>query len=156
VKLRLQSFADGRLDLMLLAGAILVFQDFLKGLPFGAYGVLALVMLVIFILGFFIDFFEICFIHVPILTPVLVTHFGFDPVWLGVVIAINLQTSFLTPPFGFALFYLRSVASTSTISTPTIYRGVVPFVILQCIGLTIVIAYPSLVHGTIAFFRSLF
>jgi len=101
------------------------------------------VMFVIFILGFFIDFFEICFIHVPILTPVLVTHFGFDPVWLGVVIGVNLQTSFLTPPFGFALFYLRGVAPPE-ITTPHIYRGVVPFVALQLIGLTLVIAYPSL------------
>ena len=92
-------------------------QDFLKGLPFGPYGVLAVVMFVIFLLGFFIDFFEICFIHVPILTPVLVTHFGFDPVWLGVVIGVNLQTSFLTPPFGFALFYLRGVAPPE-ITTP--------------------------------------
>ena len=129
-------------------------QDFLKSLPFGPYGVLALVMFVIFILGFFIDFFEICFIHVPILTPVLVTHFGFDPVWLGVVIGVNLQTSFLTPPFGFALFYLRGVVSADTISTPTIYRGVIPFVTLQLIGLTVVIAYPQVVNGTIAFFRS--
>jgi TRAP-type mannitol/chloroaromatic compound transport system permease large subunit len=102
-------------------------QDFLTSLPFGRYGVLALVMLVIFVLGFFIDFFEICFIHVPILTPVLVTHFGFDPVWLGVVIGVNLQTSFLTPPFGFALFFLRGVVSSETITTPTIYRGVIPF-----------------------------
>jgi tripartite ATP-independent transporter DctM subunit len=131
-------------------------QDFLKGLPFGAYGVLALVMLVIFILGFFIDFFEICFIHVPILTPVLVTHFGFDPVWLGVVIAVNLQTAFLTPPFGFALFFLRGVVSPETISTPQLYRGVIPFVTLQVIGLTITIMYPELVRGTITFFRSLF
>jgi tripartite ATP-independent transporter DctM subunit len=129
-------------------------QDFLTSLPFGAYGVLALVMMVIFILGFFIDFFEICFIHVPILTPVLVTHFGFDPVWLGVVIGVNLQTSFLTPPFGFALFYLRGVVSTTTISTPTIYRGVVPFVLLQLIGLSITIAFPQLSLGTIKFFRS--
>ncbi|HEV8533176.1 MAG TPA: TRAP transporter large permease subunit [Methylomirabilota bacterium] len=118
-------------------------QDFLKGLPFGPYGVLAVVMFVIFLLGFFIDFFEICFIHVPILTPVLVTHFGFDPVWLGVVIGVNLQTSFLTPPFGFALFYLRGVAPPE-ITTPHIYRGVVPFVCLQLIGLTLVIVYPSL------------
>src|SRR6266446_3287549 len=118
-------------------------QDFLKGLPFGAYGVLAVVMFVIFLLGFFIDFFEICFIHVPILTPVLVTHFGFDPVWLGVVIGVNLQTSFLTPPFGFALFYLRGVAPPE-ITTPDIYRGVVPFVALQLIGLTLVIVYPQL------------
>ncbi len=131
-------------------------QDFLKALPFGPYGVLALVMMVIFSLGFFIDFFEICFIHVPILTPVLVTHFGFDPVWLGVLIGVNLQTSFLTPPFGFALFYLRGVVAVKTITTPTIYRGVIPFVMLQLIGLTIVVAYPNLVTGTIRFFRSLF
>ena len=118
-------------------------QDFLKSLPLGRYGVLAVVMFVIFLLGFFIDFFEICFIHVPILTPVLVTHFGFDPVWLGVVIGVNLQTSFLTPPFGFALFYLRGVAPPE-ITTPHIYRGVVPFVGLQLIGLTLVIVYPEL------------
>src|SRR6266540_2013561 len=99
--------------------------------------------LVFFILGFFIDFSEICFIHVPILTPILVTHFGFDPVWLGVVIGVNLQTSFLTPPFGFALFYLRGVAP-SEITTPDIYRGVVPFVGLQLIGLVLVITYPEL------------
>jgi tripartite ATP-independent transporter DctM subunit len=130
-------------------------QEFLKGLPLGAYGVLAVVMFVIFLLGFFIDFFEICFIHVPILTPVLVTHFGFDPVWLGVIIGVNLQTSFLTPPFGFALFYLRGVAPPE-ITTPDIYRGVIPFVTLQVIGLTIVVMYPQLVHGTISFFRGLY
>jgi len=127
-------------------------QDLLLGLPFGRYGVLAVVMLVIFILGFFIDFFEICFIHVPILTPVLVTHFGFDPVWLGVVIGVNLQTSFLTPPFGFALFYLRGVAPPS-ITTGDIYRGVAPFVALQLIGLSLVIAFPEIVHVLIRFFR---
>ncbi|HUF92265.1 MAG TPA: TRAP transporter large permease subunit [Candidatus Limnocylindria bacterium] len=128
-------------------------QNFLAGLPFGPYGVLALVMGVIFILGFFLDFFEICFIHVPILTPVLVTHFGFDPVFVGVVLAINLQTSFLTPPFGFALFFLRGVAP-SVITTPTIYRGVLPFVALQLIGLTVTVAFPDLSLGTIRFFRS--
>ena len=127
-------------------------QDFLKGLPFGSYGVLAVVMFVIFLLGFFIDFFEICFIHVPILTPVLVTHFGFDPVWLGVVIGVNLQTSFLTPPFGFALFYLRGVAPPE-IKTLDIYRGVVPFVALQLIGLTLVIAFPDLVNWLIRALR---
>jgi tripartite ATP-independent transporter DctM subunit len=127
-------------------------QDFLKGLPFGAYGVLALVMAVIFFLGFFIDFFEICFIHVPILTPILVTHFGFDPVWLGILIGINLQTSFLTPPFGFALFYLRGVAP-AEISTGDIYRGVVPFVMLQVIGLAVVITFPALVFWFIGVFR---
>ncbi|MEX2146478.1 MAG: TRAP transporter large permease subunit [Candidatus Rokuibacteriota bacterium] len=128
-------------------------QNFLTSLPFGPYGVLALVMGVIFVLGFFLDFFEICFIHVPILTPVLVTHFGFDPVFVGVVLAINLQTSFLTPPFGFALFFLRGVAP-SVITTPTIYRGVLPFVALQLIGLTVTVAFPELSLGTIRFFRS--
>jgi TRAP-type mannitol/chloroaromatic compound transport system permease large subunit len=85
---------------------------------------------------------------------VLVTHFGFDPVWVGVVLGVNLQTSFLTPPFGFALFFLRGVVSSETISTPTIYRGVVPFVALQMIGLIITIAFPEVVLGTITFFRS--
>jgi tripartite ATP-independent transporter DctM subunit len=127
-------------------------QDFLKGLPLGPYGVLAVVMGVIFILGFFIDFFEICFIHVPILTPVLVQHFGFDPMWLGVVIGVNLQTSFLTPPFGFALFYLRGVAPPE-IKTTDIYRGVVPFVALQLIGLTLTIAFPQIVRALFFVFR---
>jgi TRAP-type mannitol/chloroaromatic compound transport system permease large subunit len=82
-----------------------------------------------------------------------VQHFGFDPVWIGVLIGVNLQTSFLTPPFGFALFFLRGVAPPS-ITTPEIYRGVIPFVLLQLIGLTVVVAYPQLVGGTIAYFRS--
>jgi tripartite ATP-independent transporter DctM subunit len=127
-------------------------QDFLKGLPLGPYGVLAVVMFVIFLLGFFIDFFEICFIHVPILTPVLVQHFGFDPLWLGVVIGVNLQTSFLTPPFGFALFYLRGVAPPE-IKTTDIYRGVVPFVALQLIGLSLTIAFPQIVRALFSLFR---
>ena len=93
-------------------------QNLLLNLPFGPYGVLITVMGVIFILGFFIDFFEICFIHVPILIPVLIKDFGFDPVWIGVLIGMNLQTSYLTPPFGFALFYLRGVAPPE-ITTPT-------------------------------------
>jgi tripartite ATP-independent transporter DctM subunit len=127
-------------------------QNLLLNLPFGPYGVLAVVMLVIFFLGFFIDFFEICFIHVPILTPVLVTHFGFDPVWVAVILAVNLQTSFLTPPFGFALFYLRGVAPPA-MRTEEIYRGVLPFICLQLIGLALVIAYPDIVFGLIRFFR---
>jgi tripartite ATP-independent transporter DctM subunit len=127
-------------------------QNFLLALPFGPYGVLAVVMGVIFFLGFFIDFFEICFIHVPILVPVLIKHFGFDPVWIGVVLAVNLQTSFLTPPFGFALFYLRGVAPPS-IKTTDIYRGVIPFIALQLIGLTLVIAFPEIVFVLIRFFR---
>ena len=127
-------------------------QDLLLHLPFGPYGVLAVVMFVIFFLGFFIDFFEICFIHVPILTPVLVSHFHFDPVWLGVLIGVNLQTSFLTPPFGFALFYLRGVAPPE-VETLEIYRGVVPFIALQLIGLTLIIAFPQIVFALINLLR---
>jgi TRAP-type mannitol/chloroaromatic compound transport system permease large subunit len=89
---------------------------------------------------------------VPILTPVLVQHFGFDAMWLGVVIGVNLQTSFLTPPFGFALFYLRGVAPPE-IKTTDIYRGVVPFVALQLIGLTITIAFPQIVRALFFVFR---
>ena len=128
-------------------------QDFLKSLPFGPYGVLALVMGVIFFMGFFIDYYEICFIHVPILTPVLVQHFGFDPTWLAIVISVNLQTSFLTPPFGFALFFLRGVAPPE-VRTEDIYRGVVPFVALQLLGLALTIAFPVLVFGPLNFFRN--
>ena len=127
-------------------------QDFLKGLPFGPYGVLAVVMFVIFLLGFFIDFFEIVFIHVPILTPVLVTHFGFDPLWIGVLIGVNLQTSFLTPPFGFALFFLRGVAPPE-ITTTDIYKGVAPFIALQAIGLAVIIAFPQIVRVLFVVFR---
>ena len=95
----------------------------------GVLGSFALVMAVMFLLGFFLDFFEIIFVVVPIVGPILLTM-GLDPVWLGVMIALNLQTSFLTPPFGFSLFYLRGVAPPE-ISTPQIYRGVVPFIAIQ-------------------------
>jgi hypothetical protein len=100
------------------------------------------VMLVIFVLGFFLDTFEIIFIVVPIAAPALI-KMGVDPVWLGVIIGVNLQTSFLTPPFGFALFYLRGVAG-RLLQTVDIYRGVVPFVVLQVTGLAIVWAVPGL------------
>ena len=86
-------------------------------------------MLVMFLLGFILDFIEITFVVVPIVAPILLSM-GFDPIWLGVMIAVNLQTSFLTPPFGFALFYLRGVADES-VATSDIYRGVVPFVLIQ-------------------------
>src|SRR4030095_5326815 len=81
-------------------------QDFLKSLPFGAYGVLSFVMFVIFLLGFFIDYYEICFIHVPILVPVLVEHFGLDPLWLAIAISVDLHASFLTPPLLLSPFFL--------------------------------------------------
>jgi len=101
-----------------------------------------LVMLVIFLLGFILDFIEITFVVVPIVAPVLFM-LGADPVWLGIMIAINLQTSFLTPPFGFALFYLRGVAPES-VPTRTIYKGVIPFIIIQLIVLGLLATMPQL------------
>jgi TRAP-type mannitol/chloroaromatic compound transport system permease large subunit len=100
------------------------------------------VMLLMFLLGFVLDFIEITFVVVPIVGPVLLAM-GLDPVWLGVMIAINLQTSFLTPPFGFALFYLRGVAPES-VRTADIYRGVVPFVAIQVLAIVILAAWPQL------------
>jgi TRAP-type mannitol/chloroaromatic compound transport system permease large subunit len=99
-------------------------------------------MLIMFLLGFFLDFIEITFVVVPIVAPVLLVM-GFDPVWLGVMMAINLQTSFLTPPFGFALFYLRGVAPDS-LKTSQIYRGVIPFVIIQILMLFVLVVYPEI------------
>lgn len=113
--------------------------------PGGAIGFLIVVNLIIFILGFFIDFFEIAFILLPLLAPVAL-KLGIDPVWFGVMIGMNLQTSFLTPPFGFSLFYLRSVAPPQ-IRTIDIYRGVIPFVVLQILALALVMAYPQVVSA---------
>ncbi len=113
-----------------------------ESLPGGAYGALAITLLVIFLLGFMLDFIEIIFVVVPIVGPVLLAM-GIDPVWLGVLIAVNLQTSFLTPPFGFALFYLRGVAP-AAVRTSDIYRGVVPFVALQLLLLGVILAWPGL------------
>jgi len=115
----------------------------LQSLPGGVVGAVILVMLVMFLLGFVLDFIEITFVVVPIVGPVLLAM-GLDPVWLGVMIAINLQTSFLTPPFGFALFYLRGVAP-PTITTPQIYRGVVPFIAIQLGALLLIALFPELV-----------
>lgn len=117
-------------------------HEFLANLPGGEMAVLASVMLIMFLLGFFLDFIEITFVVVPIVAPVLLIM-GFDPVWLGVMMAVNLQTSFLTPPFGFALFYLRGVAPDS-LKTTEIYRGVVPFVIIQILMLLVLVAYPEI------------
>ncbi|BBB27932.1 TRAP transporter large permease [Amphritea japonica] len=117
-------------------------REFLADLPGGVFGAVALVMLVIFLLGFFLDFIEITFVVVPIVAPILLVM-GLDPIWLGVMIAINLQTSFLTPPFGFALFYLRGVAPES-ISTMQIYRGVIPFILIQLVALLAIAQWPGL------------
>ena len=104
-------------------------EDFFAGLGGGPHMALLIVMLVMFLLGFILDFIEITFVVVPIVAPILLAM-GFDPIWLGVMIAVNLQTSFLTPPFGFALFSLRGVADES-VATSAIYRGVIPFVIIE-------------------------
>ena len=119
-----------------------VVTEFLTNLPGGVVGAVALVMLVMFLLGFILDFIEITFVVVPIVGPVLLAM-GLDPVWLGVMIAINLQTSFLTPPFGFSLFYLRGVAPPE-ITTTQIYRGVVPFIVLQLLMLGALALFPQL------------
>ncbi|MDZ7769778.1 MAG: TRAP transporter large permease subunit [Woeseiaceae bacterium] len=115
----------------------------LSSLPGGVIGAVIVVMLVMFLLGFVLDFIEITFVVVPIVAPVLLTM-GVDPVWLGIMIAINLQTSFLTPPFGFALFYLRGVAPAG-IRTAQIYRGVMPFIAIQLLALLILAVFPGLV-----------
>jgi tripartite ATP-independent transporter DctM subunit len=115
----------------------------LDALPGGVVAAVIVVMLVMFLLGFVLDFIEITFVVVPIVGPVLLSM-GLDPVWLGIMIAINLQTSFLTPPFGFALFYLRGVAPPE-VTTGQIYRGVIPFVGIQIFALLILAAFPDLV-----------
>ncbi|MBU3951586.1 MAG: TRAP transporter large permease subunit, partial [Proteobacteria bacterium] len=92
---------------------------------------------------FFLDFIEITFIHVPVLAPIMI-HLGVDPVWLAILIAVNLQTSFLTPPFGFSLFYLKGVTPPE-ITTMDIYKGIIPFVIIQIIGLLIICLIPETV-----------
>ncbi len=119
-------------------------EDMLTSLPGGELGFLILAGLVIFVLGFFIDFFEIAFIVLPLLAPAM-HYLGIDPVWFGILVAMNLQTSFLTPPFGFSLFFLKGVAPPG-VSTVDIYRGVIPFIFIQLIALSLVYAFPQLVH----------
>lgn len=122
-------------------------REFLTGLPGGFYTKFAVVMAVIFILGFFLDFIEIAVVVVPIIAPILLadTSANVTAVWLGVMIGVNMQTSFLTPPFGFALFYLRGVAPPE-VRTTQIYLGVVPFILLQLVALGIVGLFPALVN----------
>lgn len=117
-------------------------QGLFAQMPGGVWTALGIVMLVIFLLGFILDFIEITFVVVPIVGPVLMAM-GVDPIWLGILIAVNLQTSFLTPPFGFALFYLRGVAPES-VKTTDIYRGVRPFIVLQLVLLGALLIWPSL------------
>ncbi len=123
-------------------GGDLLVEGLLSDLPGGAFGAMLLVMGVMFLLGFILDFIEITFVVVPIVAPILLAM-GLDPVWLGVMIAINLQTSFLTPPFGFALFYLRGVAP-AEVTTLQIYRGVVPFILIQLLALGALALWPEL------------
>ena len=122
-----------------------VVQDFLANLPGGAAGFIVFAMLVIFVLGFFIDFIEITFIVVPLLTPIALAFFGPElMVWFGVLIAMNLQASFLTPPFGFALFYLKGVSPPS-VKTHHIYRGVVPFIAIHMVMVVVIALFPGIV-----------
>ncbi len=117
-------------------------HGFLTSLPGGVFGAMLVVMALMFIMGFFLDFIEITFVVVPIVAPILL-QMDLDPVWLGIMIALNLQTSFLTPPFGFALFYLRGVAPES-VTTMQIYKGVAPFVVIQVFALGLLAVFPEL------------
>ncbi|MEO5697594.1 MAG: TRAP transporter large permease subunit, partial [Burkholderiaceae bacterium] len=131
--------------------------DLFRSLPGGATAMLLFVTVLVFVLGFFLDFFEIAFILVPLLAPVA-EGLGIDLIWLGVLLAVNLQTSFLTPPFGYAIFFLRGVtpardaldgrsgAIVRGVSTGVIYRGVLPFVAVQVLVLALMIAFPGIVH----------
>jgi len=118
-------------------------ENLLAQLPGGALGFLVVVNLLVFVLAFFLDFFEIAFIVIPLLAPVA-AKLGIDPIWFGVLLGVNMQTSFMHPPFGFALFYLRSVAPKS-VRTSDIYWGAVPFVLLQVVMVVIVIVFPQIV-----------
>jgi len=122
-------------------GDILV-ESLLSEIPGGVFGATFLVMIIIFFLGFILDFIEITYVVVPIVAPALLS-LGIDPVWLGIMIAINLQTSFLTPPFGFALFYLRGVAP-KTVTTKDIYKGVIPFIAIQLVLMVLLSIWPSI------------
>ncbi len=117
-------------------------HQFLSAIPGGALGAMIVVMALMFVMGFFLDTIEILFIVVPIVGPALL-KFGLDPIWLGIMIAVNLQTSFLTPPLGYALFYLRSVAPPE-VTTMHIYRGVIPFVTMQLLMLVVLALFPSM------------
>jgi len=118
-------------------------HEFLTNLPGGAIGAMIVVMMVMFVLGFILDTFEIIFIIIPITAPILLA-LGIDPIWLGVMVGVNLQTSFMTPPFGFSLFYLRGVAP-SRVTTGMIYKGAAPFVVLQIIAIALLFVFPQFI-----------
>lgn len=122
-------------------GADGIVEDFMLGLPGEKWGFIILSMLIILFLGFFIDFIEISYIVVPILLPISQT-IGIDPIWFAILIAMNLQTSFLTPPFGFSLFYLKGVAK--NIKTTDIYKGVIPFILIQIVVLITIVVFPNI------------
>ena len=122
-------------------GGDALIHDVVDQLALPNWAIFACIMGVVFLLGFFLDYIEIAFIHLPVIAPIL-SAMGFDPLWYGVLLGINLQTSFLTPPFGFALFYFRGVAP-SRVTTGQIYRGIIPFVIIQIIGLMLVAFVPE-------------
>ncbi len=131
-------------------GGSQVIFDIFNTLPGGKWTFIILSMLLIFVLGFFLDFIEICFIVVPIIAPVAI-HMGLDPLWFALLIALNLQTSFLTPPFGFSLFYLK--ASAPMLTLQSIYRGIVPFIIIQIVVLALLISFPSVALWLPAFMQ---
>ena len=120
----------------------LLIEEVFHNMPGGVIGAMSIVMLVTFLLGFILDFIEITFVVVPIVAPALLMM-GIDPVWLGIMFAINLQTSFLTPPFGFSLFYLRGVAP-AEVTTKAIYKGVVPFIAIQILMLICLSFWPDI------------
>lgn len=117
--------------------------DFILSLDVHRYWILCIILLLMFVLGFFLDFIEICFIIVPLVAPILTLELGMNGIWVAILFAVNLQTSFLTPPFGFALFYLKGVAPPE-IKTSDIYRGIVPYVAIQVTILGLLIAFPAL------------
>ncbi len=123
-------------------GGDALIHDVVDQLALPNWAIFACIMGVVFLLGFFLDYIEIAFIHLPVIAPIL-SAMGFDPLWYGVLLGINLQTSFLTPPFGFALFYFRGVAP-AQVTTGQIYRGIIPFVIIQIVGLLLVAFFPEL------------
>ncbi|OQY51773.1 MAG: C4-dicarboxylate ABC transporter [Desulfobacteraceae bacterium 4572_89] len=118
-------------------------REFIASMNLSGWQLVTMVMIFIFILGFFLDFIEITFIHIPIIAPIVV-EYGYDPLWFGIMFAVNLQTSFMTPPFGPSLFYLKGVCPPE-IKTIDVYKGIIPFVFLQIIGLIIIAIWPCLV-----------